>query len=307
MRRFALEMLAFVVLQAVVAAALWQACPRREDHYAAATGDKRRRLEGCGSPRLIFVGGSSAAFGFDSRVAAEAGFEPVNMGHNRSLGLRFMLGQVRSGLREGDVVVVSPEYELLWKPGVDSTLVTHLEYDPPSLRAVDYETGRRLLDRGLPWVSSKVRCALHQVSTAAPIGYTRDAFDDYGDFASHRGTPARAHTFEAARWPAERSVQLDAGIEVLQRFADDCERAGARCVFAFSPLRRGQFDANEATVRHAAREVRERSGLDVVLDLEEAVHPHEDYYDAGPHLMPAVATTRTRMLMRGLSRIDRRF
>ena len=300
MRRFVLEMLVFVLLQAVVAAAVWQACPRREDHYAAATGDKRRRLEGCGSPRLIFVGGSSAAFGFDSRVAAEAGFEPVNMGHNRSLGLRFMLGQVRDELREGDVVVVSPEYELLWKAGVDSTLVTHLEYDPASLRAVDYDTGRRLFDRGLPWVSSKVRCALHQVSTAAPIGYSRDAFDDYGDFASHRGTPAREHTFEAVRWPSEAAVDVDASIDVLRSFAEDCRDAGARCVFAFSPLRRGQFDANEATVRRAAREVREGSGLDVVIDLEHAVYPHADYYDPGPHLMPAAATLRTRALIEAL-------
>ncbi|MCR9159557.1 MAG: hypothetical protein ACE37F_04360 [Nannocystaceae bacterium] len=300
MRRFVLEMLAFMVVQAVVAAAVWQACPRREDHYAAATGDKRRRLEDCNSPRLIFVGGSSAAFGFDSRVAAQAGFEPVNMGHNRSLGLRFMLGQVRDGLREGDVVVLSPEYELLWKPGVDSTLVTHLEYDPPSLRALDLETSRRLLDRALPWVSSKVRCALHQVSTAAPIGYTRDAFDDYGDFASHRGTAARPHAFEPARWPSPPEVDLVPAIEVLQSFARDCARAKARCVFAFSPLREGQFEANEVTVQHVARQVRERSGLEVVLDLEDAVHPHVDYYDAGPHVVPAAATARTRALLQGL-------
>lgn len=300
MRRFLLEMMAFVALQAVVAAAIWRSCPRREDHYAAATGDKRRHLERCASPRIIFVGGSSAAFGFDSRVAAAAGLQPVNMGHNRSLGLRFMLGQVRDGLRAGDIVVVSPEYELLWKAGVDSTLVTHLEYDPPSLVAVDFETGRRLMDRGLPWVAGKVRCAVHQVSTAAPIGYTRDAFDERGDFASHRGKAAQPHAFEPVAWPEPEALQLEDGLELLAGFGETCERAGARCVFAFSPIRRAQFEANEDTVRAVSRAVTERGGLEVVLPLEAAVFEHGAYYDAGPHLMPEAATARTEVLMLGI-------
>ena len=300
MRRFVIEMIAFVALQAVVAAVIWRACPRRADHYAAATADKRRHLEDCASPRLIFVGGSSAAFGFDSRVAVEAGYRPVNMGHNRSLGLRFMLGQVRGELREGDVVVVSPEYELLWTAGVDSTLVTHLEYDPPSLAAVDFETGRRLLDRGLPWVAGKVRCALHQVSTAAPIGYTRDAFDETGDFAGHRGRPAQVHTFNPISWPEPEALDLDASVDLLAEFAEDCARAHARCVFAFSPIRRAQLEANRDAVAHVEEAVERGSRLRIVVPVEQAVFEQDAYFDAGPHLMPAFATVRTRALLRGL-------
>ena len=300
MRRFVLQLLAFVALQGAIAAWVLGACPRPADHYAAATGDKRRRLEGCAQPRIVFVGGSSVAFGFDSRVAVREGFNPVNMGHNRSLGLRFMLGQVRAELQPGDLVVVSPEYELLWKAGVDSTLINHLEYDPASLAAVDVDTGRRLLDKGLPWLSRKLRCAAHQVSTAPPIAYNRQAFDETGDFASHRGTAPTPFQWSASSWPEPHEVRLDAAIEQLAGFAASCEAAGARCVFAFSPLRQPQFEANAATVRHVAAQVEARAGLEVVLSLDDALHPARDYFDAGPHLLPEAATARTERLMRSL-------
>jgi len=300
MKRFVLHVLTFLVLQSVVAAVVWWACPHDQDHYAAATGDKRRHLAACPSPRIIFVGGSSVAFGFDSRVAAQAGLHPVNMGHNRSLGLRFMLAQVRGALRRGDVVVVSPEYSLLWKPGVDETLITHLEYDLPSLANLDARTGRRLIDEGLPWAASKVRCAAHQVSTHAPIEYTRRAFDASGDFARHRGTPARPHTFTPVPWPAPQAARLDESLTLLAEFGQACEAAGARCVYAFAPLRRGQYESNAATVERVARVVRARSGLQIVIPLHEAIYEHDAYYDAGPHLMPSAATARTRALLDAL-------
>lgn len=302
MRRFVLQLAAFAALQGLIAGLVAYACPRQENHYAAATGDKRRHLQTCAPPRIVFVGGSSAAFGFDSRVAKRAGLHPVNMGHNRSLGLRFMLGQIRGQLRADDIVVVSPEYSLLWKPGVDSTLVTHLEYGPPSLAAVDFDTGRRLLDHGLPWVAGKVRCATHQVSTAAPIGYTRDAFDATGDFSSHRGKPARTHDWTPTKWPMPNALQLDSTLELLAEFADDCERAGARCVFAFSPLRAQQLEANTATAYAVETAIRDHSRLDVVLPLSAAVYERRDYYDAGPHLVPEAATARTEQLLDALGR-----
>ncbi len=300
MRRFAAEIVVFLALQGIVAALVARACPRREDHYAAATGDKRRHLESCPSPRIIFVGGSSAAFGWDSRVAAKHGLQPVNMGHNSSLGLRFMLAQVRGSMRPGDIVVVSPEIQLLWKPGVDASLVTHLEYDPASLAVLDFETGRRLLDGGLPWVAGKVRCAMHQVSTAPPIGYARDAFDATGDFASHRGKPPRPHSWTPSAWPDARALRLEDSLALLAEFSEACGRAGARCVFAFSPLRRGQFEANEATADVVERAVRERSGLQVVVSLKDALFAHDAYQDEGPHLIPDAATARTQALLRAL-------
>ena len=75
-------------------------------------------------------------------------------------------GQVESELRAGDVVVVSPEYSLLWGEGVDETIITHLEHDPAGLRHLDLATSRRLCDAGLVWIARKLRCDIGDLAKA---------------------------------------------------------------------------------------------------------------------------------------------
>jgi hypothetical protein len=177
MRRFILSALAFALVQAAILAWVWRGCPRRADHYAAAAIDKRALVRAAPSPRLILVGGSSVSFGYDSRLLThDSELHPVNMGHDSKFGLPFMLAQTRAHLQPGDIVLVAPEYPLLWESGLDQSLITALEHDPASLAYVEARTAQYLCDRGLNWVGGKLRCALHQVTTEAPLDYLARAF-----------------------------------------------------------------------------------------------------------------------------------
>ena len=101
--------LSFVIL-AVSFAVFVHRFPPGDSLYAA-SADKMKLLQTQTSPRSIFVGGSSMAFGMDSGlVASRHGFHPVNMGLHLGIGLEFMLQQVEPLVRSGDVVVVSPWY-----------------------------------------------------------------------------------------------------------------------------------------------------------------------------------------------------
>jgi hypothetical protein len=300
MRRFAVEAILFIGLQAFVMAVVWFACPRRADHYAAASLDKRGRLESAERPRLIFVGGSSVSFGFDSREVEGTGWSAVNMGHNASLGLSFMLAQVRGALEPGDIVVVAPKYDLLWRRGTYETIITHIEYDPVSIAYVDFDTRRRLCDGGFVWVARKLRCALHQMGTEPDIAFSRGSFDATGDFTAHRGKQPRPRVPRPQPWPDPDALDLDHAFEDLDVFASHCDAVGARCVFAFAPLRRGEFDANRATVERIERMVGESVRLPIVLSVGESLYPEDDFFDAGPHLTEAAARVRTRRLLAAL-------
>lgn len=300
MRHFVIRALAFAALQAVVLWWVWSACPRDDEHYAAASTDKRRRLATASSPRIVFVGGSSASFGFDSRVFASSGYTPVNLGHNRGLGLSFMLEQAAAGLREGDVVIVSPEYELLWTAGVDDTLITHIEHDPPSLAYVDWQTGRRLCDAGLPWLARKLRCALHQLPTDPQLLFSRHSFDASGDFAAHRGHPPRMHDPLWPPWPDPAALDVEAALDQLDAFARRCRNVGARCGFAFAPLRRARYEAGRESIAVLEARLEARASLPVVLNPADGVHPGDAFFDAGPHLVESAARHRTERLRKAL-------
>src|SRR5204862_8067163 len=89
----------------------WRQYPPGQN-FLAASIDKQSLIRTQTPPRLIFIGGSSMAFGVNSATIAEAcGRRPVNMGLHAALGLKFMLREVESHVQPNDWIIVAPEYQ----------------------------------------------------------------------------------------------------------------------------------------------------------------------------------------------------
>ena len=104
-----------------------------DDNYLAAVLEKDRLIRNAASPKIVLVGGSNLAFGIDSKMMQDSlGKTVVNMGLYAKLGLKYMLAQVRPYIREGDIVVVVPEYDQFYGDFAngDHTLNTALLYAP---------------------------------------------------------------------------------------------------------------------------------------------------------------------------------
>ncbi len=87
---------------------------RNLQSFLAAFAAKQELLQNTPSPRVILVGGSSVAYGFDSTALAQkVGVPVVNMGLQGGLGLRFELESLKSYIKDGDIIVLSPEYHNL--------------------------------------------------------------------------------------------------------------------------------------------------------------------------------------------------
>ena len=115
MKIFLLKLAIYLGVLAAFLGAVFSGYSKRfppEKSFYMASYDKHRRLETLPSPRIIFIGGSSMAFGMDSGyVGQQLGFHPVNMGLNHGVGLAFMLQEVEPFVRAGDIIVVAPEYD----------------------------------------------------------------------------------------------------------------------------------------------------------------------------------------------------
>ncbi len=72
-------------------------------------------------PLIVFTGGSGLWCGLDSpRVSAETGYNVANTGLYREFGLVFIPKAVLVLLRKGDVVVIVPEYHILYESTIYS-------------------------------------------------------------------------------------------------------------------------------------------------------------------------------------------
>src|SRR4051812_20824293 len=141
MKLFIRNLTVFLVIQLFIwAGVLWVYARHRpfRKEYMAASIDKHRLLEQQPSPRILLIGGSNVAFGYDSPEIKRrlAPYNPVNMGVHVGLGVDIMLGEVEPLLQPGDVVVVSFEYALFddMYDGIGEVLFLDLEQRPADIR-----------------------------------------------------------------------------------------------------------------------------------------------------------------------------
>lgn len=113
MKKFLTKIILFGLV-AVTVFAVWVFVPNPlvVGNYFAAQKAKMARLAELKEPKVVLVGGSNLAFGFDSPRAERAWGRPVvNMGLHAGTGLRYQLNCVKPYVRKGDIVLVCPEYD----------------------------------------------------------------------------------------------------------------------------------------------------------------------------------------------------
>lgn len=115
MRKFLIRSLAFtcffLAVLSIVMAGLVRYNKSR-NIYLDAYGKKLEMLKTSLSPRIILLGGSNVAFGFDSKSIADSlDVCVVNYGLQAGVGLSLMMRDVSTFCRKGDILVIAPEYE----------------------------------------------------------------------------------------------------------------------------------------------------------------------------------------------------
>ena len=156
--------------------------------YYAAMKLKLDRLGDTPGARLVVIGGSSTAFGIDSKIAeAELGMPCVNFGLYAAFGLKVMLDLSLADLHEGDIVVIAPELSSqMYSDYVGySYLLQALEGRPGMYTRLggDYVAG---FLHALPaYYAEKQRFA--REGSPRPEGvYSVGAFDSFGDVVYDR-------------------------------------------------------------------------------------------------------------------------
>lgn len=68
------------------------------------------------SPRIIFIGGSNIAMGLNSQIIKDSlKLNPINTGIIATIGLKYMLRSSIEFIREGDIIIVIPEYHQFYQ------------------------------------------------------------------------------------------------------------------------------------------------------------------------------------------------
>lgn len=172
---------------------------RNMQSFLAAGIDKENLLADTPAPRIILVGGSNVAFGFNSaRIQQVTGLRTINMGLQGSLGIRFQLNSLKPYLAAGDIVVLSPEYNNFSYGFIGGDVLgQYLVVNPGDIRYLSsldeiYGLVKNLLNMHTGAVNSMLNDLLQKgcyLCKSTERIYYRQAFNEYGDITTNSGEP----------------------------------------------------------------------------------------------------------------------
>jgi hypothetical protein len=288
---------------------------RNMQSFLAAFADKQELLQSTPSPRVILVGGSSVAFGFDcAALAQKVGVPVVNMGLQGGLGLPFELESLKPDLREGDIVILSPEYHnILGKLNGGEMLAQIAVLYPRSIQYFSTWNEVWQMMRTFPAVhASAIRNMLEDlklhhclVCTNREPVYYRDAFDkSTGDVVINEAITRRDAPI-VLNLPFDiDSKELSESIKILNRFV---QYAAARniTVFFYYPSSVDVTDVSTAEIlKQLDRRLRVELTIPILNSLKDSQYGSEYMYDTAYHLNWAGDALNTQRLGELLCRQD---
>jgi|GEM_PF-919810 len=317
MKRYLLKLLAFVSLQCVLAVLLWQDAPQepRSDHYLAALIDKHEALLHQPGPRLLIVGGSSAAFGLCSPIFQQKlQLTPVNLGIHGAAGLEFMLRHAERHARPGDVILLCPEPMLLAGDRMEPepSLKTEILKVWPSgatympQRTTDFSVAKwkKYFDRlAVEEMQQRLRRGVFDApKPQAPVRelppppsnrafrYTRSGFNEFGDMIGHY--TEKHKPFDMPRMVQLNEQRVEVAVSRINRFVENCQRKEARVFLAYAPL----LEGTQPQTAELHSILGKRLQIPILHHPRECTFATEDFYDTPMHLGGEAAKKRSRFL-----------
>ena len=243
--------------------------------FYGALDEKYERLKDIEGKKIVIVGGSSVAFGFDSQKLEQAfpGYKVVNFGLYADLGTKVMLDLSEDHIKKGDIVIIAPEMDTqalsLYFNG-ESTLKA-ADDRPSMLFKIKWDNIEDLWGGLWGYLSGKLSYLFGEKPDPQGV-YNSANFNEYGDidpakFPREENTMAGG--FDKNNPTKLHESTYDAAfVDYLNNYIGKAEKKGATVFYGFCPLEENAIDLSLASAGESAAEKRQSLSDSVMAYLE---------------------------------------
>ena len=310
MKRFVIKVLIAVLLfLSIIIASLFLLNNQVKDSALATLPLRHADLEATPSPRIILVAGSNICFSTDSeRIQDEFNIPVINMGIHAGLGLNFILKDVESFIKGGDIVVVIPEYEHFyndWDYGNTALVSFLVDIMPERINVLDKNQLKYLTPFFLEYAKSKIVDQFDYTkkkvaNTTVEKIYKKEAFNKFGDVYLH-WEETEMISFEPTKLP-EIDMFTYRAVNELLSFKTKITERGATCILLAPIFQSTSYNLNQEQINKITKEL-----LDVNLGenfISERYKFDDDYfYNTAYHANKKGVDLRTTYLIEDLKKI----
>ena len=296
MRRFKislcviLSILAIILPLALPVVYAFVSPPQYDNTFVGALDKKLERLQSVEGEKIVVIGGSSVAFGLDSALMEKyTGMPVVNFGLYAALGTKLMLDLSRSGIGEGDIVIVSPELDAqTWSLYFNSkTTLQAFDGNLTSLKYVDSEHAFSLAGSIWNFAASKLQYQINGNKPDPDGVYNSKNFNEYGDLVFERNENVMFGYYELNNLiDPDPDIITDEFVDYMNDYIDYCKSKGATVYLSFAPM-------NELGVASGATyddfyefsdKVEARINCTLLSDITTCLYDPGYFYDTNYHL-----------------------
>jgi len=273
-------------------------------HYSII--DKQRLLQEVRNPRLILVGGSNLSFGIDSKKIQDSlNINVINIGIRSQFGLEFIFNYISPYLKNGDIVIIIPEYELFFGEngvlGDAFALLEVIDADPTKFFLLSFRQVLSLL-KAIPKFSIwKIKTYLLSfVETKADIReiglYDRKSFNNFGDVGAYRESSNKKINPTAL----EGNFNPIA-LEILKDFKKIIKMKNGRLFMSYPCLNHSSYKLSETKIRIFEQKLIENN-FAILGGPERYSFPDSLHFDTKYHLTTKGVDIRTELLIQDLKK-----
>ena len=219
-----------------------------EYDFDSTLAQKYLRLVTSEGKRIILVGGSGLSFGINSARIKESfpEYTVVNFSGAANAGILPMLDILRAQVREGDIVVLIPEYYAYMYAAFETHGILnwqYLESNYDMLDDISVKNNPNLFSNYLWYLNEKKTILPGKKQNMKPA-YARSGFNSAGD-----QTAPRANQFGNQLWLPETDAITDEGCARFNALGEELTARGASVFFSFPALPHGGLGREELKAR----------------------------------------------------------
>lgn len=277
--------------------------------FLSELADKYALLNSTEEKKIVLLGGSSVAFGFDSETVEKAtGYKVVNFGLYATLGTKMMLDLSESALNEGDIVVLAPELDpqtmSLYFNATSAWQALEKDYSMlPKLHSDCYD---ELVGGLFRHLVEKYDVAFGKKDPTEQNGvYSHSSFNAYGDISYERPYNTMKREYDPTQTIVLSSSIVDAEfVDYVNAYIKKAEKRGASVVFSFCPMNSSAMDpaTSETSVAAFTDYIRENIHCEIISDARDSILAQGYFFDTNYHLNDAGVQVHTQSVTNDLLR-----
>ncbi len=257
-------------------------------------------MQNIDSPRIIFVGGSNLSFGLNSQMIKDSlNINPINTGIHAAIGLIYMMTNSLEYIKEGDIVILVPEYQQFYGDiafGNSGEELTRTIFDVnlSKFKNLKFKQIINVL-KALPKYSISKFKTREYYNVVENVIYSVNSFNSYGDVYKHWGM--KKEYFE----PSE-NLGTDFNYSVLKEVVDykiEIEKKNAPLFIAYPGYQDTSFKNSTESINQIETEFK-KNGFKILGNPGRYMFPDSLMFNTPYHLTKNGVDYRTHLFITDL-------